>query len=364
MFGMKLLALMNSMIIFSGHVLSDTGCRPIKYELTERPMRAKLILKIGADKENEDFYKPRSFAIDRAGRIFILDSGNSRIQCFSKEGAFRFSFGKPGQGPGELSKTASNIKILSDGNIYVIDNGQRRINVYTLEGKFLFFGKTSVYYDDIVLIDNAYYLSSILLDENYKPIDVSRTLGKVDGSFGIFVEPAVGLVKEIDKLPIPGWDRFLSGSGFTNLIVGKNNEIIFSQNNPYRLIKYDRDGRTLKDVSGDAGFDTFFQVNFTVKKNEVSVLNPKVARILDMSVRGDDFLVVPFLDPEREYFYVDIYNLDLNLVSRHKMPNSLVNDKKHEYLGQIFIDDEDNFYGLVSSQDNPPQLVKYKLFFH
>lgn len=363
-FLIKLLILINSIMIFNGYGLSDVARWLNNNKIIERPMRAELIQKIGSDKENEDFFNPMSFAIDRNGRIFVLDTGNSRIQCFSKEGTFQFTFGKRGQGPGELSKNASNIKILNDGNIYVIDNYQHRINVYTSEGKFVFSGRTSVYYDDIVLINKTYFLSSILIKENYKPIDISRTLGKIDGSFGIFVEPAIGLVKEIGNLPNPEpWTCLYRYCNFTNLIVDKKNEIIFSQDFPYRLIKYDSEGRVLKDTVGDVGFDTFGHVNFTVKKDGVSVSSPKLARILNMSSKGDDLLIVPFLNPEKDFFFIDIYDLDLHLISRYKMPNSIVNDKKNEYLGQIIIDDYNNLYGLVISQENPPQLVKYKLFF-
>lgn len=185
-----------SILITSEYALSkrEQGLR--KNGIKERPMRAELINKIGSDKDNEDLFKPESFAVDRNGRIFILDTGNSRIQCFSEDGKFQFTFGKRGQGPGELSNFASNIKILNDGNIYVIDNYQRRINIYSSEGRFLHSEKTARYYDDIVLLNKTYYLSGILLYENYKPIDISRTLGKSDGSFGILHEPSVGIIKE------------------------------------------------------------------------------------------------------------------------------------------------------------------------
>ena len=158
-------------------------------KIIEKPIRAELVFKIGSEKANEDFYKTTTFAVGKDDQIYVLDSGNSRIQCFSKEGRFLFGFGRRGQGPGELSNDARNIKILSDGNIYVIDNLQRRINVYDQGGKFLYFAKTSARYHDIVLLNGTYYLSNIILEENHKPIHVSRTLGKIDGDFGIFVEP-------------------------------------------------------------------------------------------------------------------------------------------------------------------------------
>jgi hypothetical protein len=356
------------LVIFCGYALAETPIilSLLDTKISEKPIRAELVLKIGSDKMNEDFYKLRSFTIDKKGQIYILDAGNSRIQCFSKEGKFLFSFGRQGQGPGELSNNATIIKILSDGNIYVIDNLQRRINVYNLEGKFLFSAKTSVYYDDIELLNNTYYLSSIILEENYKPIHISRTLGKIDGAFGIFVEPAVGLLQQINRLPFPqAWRYIYSDSHFTNLVVTNKNEIIFSQVFPYRLIKYDAKGQVLKDIMGDVDFDTYHHVKFTVTKDSVSISSsPKLARvILDVSIKNDNIMVVPYLNPEASFFYIDIYDLDLNLISRYKMPNMIADARKEEHIGQVLIDNDNNLYATVISEENYPQLVKYKLIF-
>jgi len=176
----------NLFFIFLGAQLNDYALANTPIILTiddskskEIPIRAEVLLRIGSDKPNEDFYEPPSLAIGKNGQIYVLDSGNSRIQCFSREGNFMFSFGRSGQGPGELSKDARIIKILSDGNIYVIDNRQRRINVYSQDGKFLYLAKTSAWYNDIELLNNTYYLSSMILKEDHKPIHVSRSLGKL-----------------------------------------------------------------------------------------------------------------------------------------------------------------------------------------
>jgi hypothetical protein len=335
-------------------------------KILEKPVRAELALKIGSDKANEDFYKAKSFAVGRNGQIYILDSGNSRIQCFSKEGKFLFGFGRRGQGPGELSKNASNIKILSDGNIYVIDNSSRRINIYNLEGKFLFSAKTSAWYNDIVLLNNTYYLSNILLEENHKPIHISRSLGKIDGDFGIFVEPAIGIVKEISHVPLAeAWRIYYSDANFTKLIVTNKSELIFSQIYPYRLIKYDAKGKVLKDIMGDVDFDTYHHVKFIVTDESVSVsTSPKLERVMyDVSIKNDSQVVVPYLNPKKSIFYIDIYELDLNLISRYKMPNIIANAKKEEYISQAVVDNDNNLYAMVIYKEDYPQLVKYKLIF-
>ena len=93
------------LVIFCGDALAEGPLIPSlpDTKILEKPLRAELVFKIGSDKENEDFHKLRSFTVDKDGQIYILDAGNSRIQCFSKEGKFLFSFGRQGQGPSELS---------------------------------------------------------------------------------------------------------------------------------------------------------------------------------------------------------------------------------------------------------------------
>ena len=367
------------LVIFCGYVLAET---PLILSLPdtkilEKPIRGELVIKLGSDKANEDFYKLHSFTVDKNGQIYILDAGNSRIQCFSKEGKFLFSFGRQGQGPGELSNEATKIKILSDGNIYVIDNRPRRINVYNPEGKFLFSGKTIFlvsgrtpgYFNDIILLNNTYYLSSLFLEENHKPIHICRTLGKVDSSFGIFVEPAVNLLERINQLPFPPpWRMAYADSGITKLVVTNKNEIIFSQAFPYRLIKYDAKGQVLKDIMGDVDFDTYHHVKFFVKESGTSMRgypSPATGIVLDVSINRDNQVVVPYLNQDQDFFYIDIYDLDLNLISRYKMPNIISDAKKGEHIrvGDVMIDNDNYLYASVQSKEDYPKVVKYKLIF-
>ena len=369
------------LVIFCGYALAEGLLSPSlpDTKILEKPLRAELVFKLGSNKPNEDFYKPNSFTVDKNGQIYILDAGNSRIQCFSKEGKFLFSFGRQGQGPGELSNNASKIKILSDGNIYVIDNYPRRINVYNLEGKFLFSGKkkflfserSSGYFCDIILLNNTYYFSSLYLEENYKPIQISHTLGEVDSSFGIFVEPAVNQLKRINKLPHPDWWRVYYIVSGNKLVATNKNEIIYSQAYPYRLIKYDTKGQVLKDIMGDVDFDTHHHVEYEVTKDGTIMHHypypdsPSAGIVLDVSINRDNQVVVPYVNQDQDFFYIDIYDLNLNLISRYKMPNIISDVKKGEHIrmGDVMIDNDNYLYASVQSKEDYPKVVKYKLIF-
>jgi hypothetical protein len=364
-------------VLVSGTILLPSAGRAesnsvIQSPIKETPLQADLVMKIGSDRENEDFFKPRSFAIDREGRIFILDSGNSRIQCFSPEGKFIFSFGRFGQGPGELTKEAHKIKILEDGNIYVIDNHQRKINVYDARGKYLSSEITADYFDDIVLIGGVYYVSNILMKENHQPVHVSNKPGKIDKSFGLFVDPDGDLLDRMiplrKKTNAPTlWEDVLNDGGFTSLLINSKKEIIYSQQYPYRLIKYDPEGRVIRNISGEVDFDSGMRTIVGINGKWVSIgTKPPVARFFKPSLLDEDRLACLYLNPEADFFFLDLFDRDLRLISRHKMPNYLVSRKREknrpqEYFGETLLDRDNNFYALLLSQENSPQLVKYKL---
>jgi len=53
--------------------------------------------------ENVAFYMPLDMALDAEGNLYVLDTGNHRIQKFSPDGDFLATLGRKGQGPGEFN---------------------------------------------------------------------------------------------------------------------------------------------------------------------------------------------------------------------------------------------------------------------
>ncbi|MEE8378223.1 MAG: NHL repeat-containing protein [Candidatus Aminicenantaceae bacterium] len=74
------------------------------------------------------FFMPTDIAFDSQGNIYILDSGNHRIQKFSPEGKYIATIGRQGQGPGEFQYPQS-LSIDSEGYLYISDMGNRKIHV-------------------------------------------------------------------------------------------------------------------------------------------------------------------------------------------------------------------------------------------
>lgn len=88
---------------------------------------------IESEDENVLFYMPSDMAFDAEGHIYILDSGNHRIQKFRMDGTFVATFGGKGQGPGEFQFPQS-MDVGGDGYLYVADMGNQRIEVLEPDG--------------------------------------------------------------------------------------------------------------------------------------------------------------------------------------------------------------------------------------
>lgn len=79
---------------------------------------------------------PSDVAVDRQGRVYVVDSGNQRVLVYTSGGEYLFSFGSKGDGPGELNSPVG-ISTAPDGRVLVADRGNKRIEIFDRDGKFL-----------------------------------------------------------------------------------------------------------------------------------------------------------------------------------------------------------------------------------
>jgi DNA-binding beta-propeller fold protein YncE len=91
-----------------------------------------LVRKIG-DINTEDehcaFRYPSDIAVDASGNIYVLDSGNARIQEFTADGKYLATIGRHGQGPGEFM-LPDGLDIDRKGGLIVSDAAQLRIQAF------------------------------------------------------------------------------------------------------------------------------------------------------------------------------------------------------------------------------------------
>jgi hypothetical protein len=67
--------------------------------------------------------------------IYVLDTSAEKVRVYDLAGNHLRSFGRAGQGPGELGQFAFGVSVGPDGRVYVDDLWNRRINIYSREGE-------------------------------------------------------------------------------------------------------------------------------------------------------------------------------------------------------------------------------------
>lgn len=90
----------------------------------------------GRGQGNGQFENPRGVAIDRAGNIFVADTGNGRIQRFSPTGAFLTAIGTKGSGHEQFGEP-SGVAVDQAGNIYVVEASNHRVQKLAPDGTFI-----------------------------------------------------------------------------------------------------------------------------------------------------------------------------------------------------------------------------------
>jgi ABC-type Fe3+ transport system permease subunit/DNA-binding beta-propeller fold protein YncE len=106
-----------------------------EYGLTERVQEfsaegRRLIRVIGLGAHSDDgFNRAEGLGIDAQDRLYVADSCNHRVEIFSTDGQLVAAYGRPGNGPGEMSYPY-DIKVDAQGLQFVCEFGNSRIQVF------------------------------------------------------------------------------------------------------------------------------------------------------------------------------------------------------------------------------------------
>jgi len=99
---------------------------------------------------NGEFAFPRGVAIDAAGNVYVSDTDNDRVQKFTSAGTYLLQWGSTGSGDGQFSGpnglATGPVELAGGGTtqaVYVADTGNSRVQVFSEDGAYLTqFGST------------------------------------------------------------------------------------------------------------------------------------------------------------------------------------------------------------------------------
>ncbi len=102
---------------------SDTGATSLDYRTIRRA--------------GPPFHYPTNVALSPEGDLYVSDGyGNARIHKFTPDGRLLFSWGEPGNGPGQFH-VPHGIAVDQQGTVYVADRENSRLQLFTPKGEFL-----------------------------------------------------------------------------------------------------------------------------------------------------------------------------------------------------------------------------------
>ena len=115
----------------------------------------RVLLRIGTRERpslNGPFNHPADIAVAGNGDLFNANGyGNSRVHRFTAEGKLLFSWGTPGNGPGEFT-TPHGIWVDQADRVYVCNRDNNRVQIFNTDGEYLaewpdFYHSMDIYVD-------------------------------------------------------------------------------------------------------------------------------------------------------------------------------------------------------------------------
>ena len=103
--------------------------------------------------EPGQFDRPWGMTIDREGFVYVADWGNDRVQKFTADGELVLSYGGTKEDGGDLRHPA-NVAVDSEGDVYVTDWGNLRVQIYEPDGDVI----TALYGDAVQLSKAGEYI--------------------------------------------------------------------------------------------------------------------------------------------------------------------------------------------------------------
>lgn len=255
--------------IVDGVTIVKNGKKPVPPAGAAKKFALEPVFSVGGgDSPQEDFSLISSIAVSRDGSVFVLDAKECRIKAFDAKGRFLRSFGKKGQGPGEMNGP-TGLLITPSGELLVEDMLNGRLAYFTLDGKFLRLQSTAQ--------SGLLGLSGVMMDSRGRI--AARTLSYASGTAGIALktfDKDLKPGKTLSKVEISfqGGKKLDILASSMELVCGLDDRghLFVGSSKGYLIRIFDLDGRLLRNIERD--YDPI-----PVSKKEQNEKEKELARI-------------------------------------------------------------------------------------
>lgn len=225
---------------------------------------------------------------DKKENFYVSDWGGDKIVKFKMNGSFLCSFGKTGQGPGDLFRPATIM--LNNDQIIVHDYGNRRVVYFDEEGKYLrHFKLYRNYFEMAISPEGQFFAIPFFIKEkkNSQIIDILDGEGNLVRSFGTYP-------KIIPRLR-EAWGHIS--------IDPQCGEVYLAYSHFLIVQKYSSEGRPLGEYRISHPFMRLKEKENIVKLNRVA--NPALFQVIDAIEAVEDgfFLLITY--PRTEFLHFD-----------------------------------------------------------
>ena len=125
-----------------GVAVSKDGIIAVSYwyshQVKKYSLQGKLLSVIGNNRGNNNgqFYHPNGLVFSSNKMLYVVDTGNDRVQVFQQDDKFAFTFGSEGSNPGQFQYPV-RIAIDTDNRVLVSDYHGNHISLFSHTGSFI-----------------------------------------------------------------------------------------------------------------------------------------------------------------------------------------------------------------------------------
>ena len=197
---------------------------------------------IGDEEGVEDFIfsQIRSVQVDEEENIYVLDSKEVCVKVFDKNGKHIRTFGKKGQGPGEI-QLPMRMHLVKGKEILIYDNANNRLSFYSLDGKCLREISAGKYRFQRTIPDSKGNIITQLLIPGDKFVNEIK---KFDSNLNPIIT-----IEAIEEEISPYVFNLVSPT--LNVRVMKNDNIAWGYSSKYEIFVVSPEGKTIRKIVKD-----------------------------------------------------------------------------------------------------------------